>query len=554
MRGRRVLMDSLVMHGVRHIFGNPGTTETPLLDSLPAYPQIDYVMTLHEGVAIAASSFYAQASGRTAVANLHVAPGLGNAIGALYGALKANSPVLVTAGQQDTRMRLANPLLGHDLVAMAAPVTKWSVQVERADEIAPILRRAFKVATDQPAGPVFVSLPIDALEQETSVEPVAPDRLWRCTQPDPKGIGEVASLLLKSASPVIIAGDDIARSRAEGELVGLVEAIGASLWFEGLRHHASFPTSHPNYRQSLPGDAVQVRNALHGADLVLLLGGPFFEDIWYAAGGHFPAGAVVVQVEASPERLAFNHHLDAGVVGDLSTSLVSLMDAVRSRATPEFRLAAQARNRALAELRAREKEAYRARLEKSWSREPSSMPRVAAELRRGLPDDAVIVDESITASLDLARSFDYRGFGDYFGGRGGGIGQGLAGAIGVKIAMPDRPVVAVSGDGSAMYSIQALWTAAHHKLAIVFVILSNRQYRILKHNVDVWRQNFEAGTQHPYQNMDLTGPELDFVHLAAGMGVQGTRVEAADAIAPALADAVAANRPYLVEIAVEGKR
>jgi len=224
------------------------------------------------------------------------------------------------------------------------------------------------------------------------------------------------------------------------------------------------------------------------------------------------------------------------------------------RATPEFRLAAQARNRALAELRAREKEAYRARLEKSWSREPSSMPRVAAELRRGLPDDAVIVDESITASLDLARSFDYRGFGDYFGGRGGGIGQGLAGAIGVKIAMPDRPVVAVSGDGSAMYSIQALWTAAHHKLAIVFVILSNRQYRILKHNVDVWRQNFEAGTQHPYQNMDLTGPELDFVHLAAGMGVQGTRVEAADAIAPALADAVAANRPYLVEIAVEGKR
>jgi benzoylformate decarboxylase len=120
--------------------------------------------------------------------------------------------------------------------------------------------------------------------------------------------------------------------------------------------------------------------------------------------------------------------------------------------------------------------------------------------------------------------------------------------------MPRRPVVAISGDGSAMYSIQALWTAAHHKLAIVFVILSNRQYRILKHNVDVWRQNFEAGTQHPYQNMDLTAPELDFVHLAAGMGVEGVRVEKPDEIAPALARAVAANRPYLVEIVVEGKR
>ena len=554
MRGRRVLMESLVSNGVRHIFGNPGTTETPLLDSLAAYPQIEYVMALHEGVAVGAASFYAQATGRTSVANLHVAPGLGNAIGAIYGASKANSPLIVTAGQQDTRMRLANPLLGHDLVAMAAPVTKWSVQAERADEIAPILRRAFKVATDPPKGPVFVSLPIDVLEQETAVEPVLPHKLWRAGHPDPRGLEAVASLLLKSARPAIVAGDDVARSGAHEALVTLAETIGASVWFEGLRAHASFPTGHPNYRQSLPGDAAQVRKAFSDADLILLLGGPFFEDIWFAPGSHFPEGAVVVQIEESAERLAFNHHLDAGIVGEMATSLAALVDTLRSRQPPEFELAAQSRNRALADLSAGEKEAHRARLEKSWSREPSSMARVTAELRRGLPDNVVIVDESITASLDLARSFDYGGFGDYFGGRGGGIGQGFAGAIGVKVAMPDRPVVAVSGDGSAMYSIQALWTAAHHKLAIVFVVLSNREYRILKHNVDVWRQNFEAGTQHPYQQMDLTGPDLDFVHLAAGMGVEGARVESANDIASVLASAVAGNRPYLVEIAVEGKR
>jgi benzoylformate decarboxylase len=554
MRGRRVLMESFVLHGVRHIFGNPGTTETPLLDSLPAYPQIEYIMALHEGVAVGAASFYAQASGRLAIANLHVAPGLGNGIGALYGALKANSPLLVTAGQQDTRMRLKNPVLGHDLVAMAAPVTKWSVQVERADEIAAVLRRAFKVATDAPKGPVFVALPIDVLEQETQVEAAAPDRPWRAATPDPKGIAEIASLLLKSQNPAVVAGDDVARSGATGALVALVEQVGASVWFEGLRHHASFPTAHPNYRMSLPGDAAQIRKALDGADLVLLLGGPFFEDIWYADGGHFPQGAAVVQIEESPERLAFNHRLHAGVVGDLAGALAALADAVRAGSTAEFKSAAQRRNAALAEARAREKESHKARLEKAWNREPTSMPRVTAELRRGLPDNVVIVDESITASLDLARAFDYRGFGDYFGGRGGGIGQGLSGAIGVKVAMPDRPVVAVSGDGSAMYSIQALWTAAHHRLAIVFVVLANRQYRILKHNVDVWRQNFQAGTQHPYQQMDLIGPELDFVQLAAGMGVEAVRVEKAEAIAPALAAAVAANRPYLVEIAIEGKR
>ncbi|HKU04499.1 MAG TPA: thiamine pyrophosphate-binding protein [Bradyrhizobium sp.] len=554
MRGRRVLMESLVAHGVRHIFGNPGTTETPLLDSLPAYPQIDYVMALHEGVAVSAASFYAQASGRPTVANLHVAPGLGNGIGALYGALKANSPVVVTAGQQDTRMRLRNPVLGHDLVAMAAPVTKWSVQIERADEIAPILRRAFKVATDAPKGPVFVSLPIDVMEQETAAEAAAPDRLWRAAAPDPKGVAELAALLLRSQSPVIVAGDDVARAGATGALVALVEQIGAAVWFEGLRHHASFPTAHPNYRGSLPGDAAQIRKALDGADLVLLLGGPFFEDIWYAESGPFPKGAAVLQIEESPERLAFNHRLDAGLVGELAASLAALTDGLRERAPAEFKSAAQRRNGLLAEARARDREANKARLEKAWNREPPSMPRVAAELRRGLPDDVVIVDESITASLDLARAFDYRGFGDYFSGRGGGIGQGFAGALGVKVAMPDRPVVAVSGDGSAMYSIQSLWTAAHHKLAIIFVVLANREYRILKHNVDVWRQNFQAGTQHPYQQMDLAGPALDFVHLAAGMGVEGVRVEKADRIAPALAAAVAANRPYLVEVAIEGKR
>src|SRR3954453_22265562 len=286
MRGRRVLMESLIANGVSHIFGNPGTTETPLLDSLVTYPQLQYVMTLHEGIAVGAASFDAQATGRASVANLHVSPGLGNGIGAIYGALKANSPLVVTAGQQDTRMRLANPLLGHDLVAMAAPVTKWSVQIERADEISPVLRRAFKVASDAPKGPVFVSLPIDVLEQETSVEAAAPDRLWRAAAPDPKGVAALAAVLLKSKNPVIVSSDDVARSGATGALVALVETIGAPVWLEGLKNHVSFPTAPPNFRAGLPGDAAQIRKALEGADLVLLLGGPFFEDIWYAEGGH----------------------------------------------------------------------------------------------------------------------------------------------------------------------------------------------------------------------------------------------------------------------------
>jgi benzoylformate decarboxylase len=182
------------------------------------------------------------------------------------------------------------------------------------------------------------------------------------------------------------------------------------------------------------------------------------------------------------------------------------------------------------------------------------MPRAMAEIRGALPHDAVVVDETITASLDLARSFDFQRPGDYFGGRGGGIGQGLAGALGVKLAHPDRPVVAISGDGSAMYSIQALWTAAHHDLAIVFVILANREYRVLKHNLDIYRQRFGALSNRGYPQMDLITPELDFVALAKGMGVAGERIENPDELGPAVARALASGRPQLIEAAIEGKK
>src|SRR3954464_6477022 len=212
MRGRQVFFETLLAHGVERIFGNPGTTESPLLDSLLDYPQIEYIVHLHEGVAAGAANFYAQASGKTAFVNLHVAPGLGNAVGMIYGALKNNTPMVVTAGQQDTRMRLRDPVLGHDLAATAAPVTKWSVQVESADELGPILQRAFKIANDAPAGPVFVALPINVMEQETKVAPGQPGRVFKGSRPDPAGIEEMARLIIAAQNPTIVAGDDVARA------------------------------------------------------------------------------------------------------------------------------------------------------------------------------------------------------------------------------------------------------------------------------------------------------------------------------------------------------
>ncbi|HSL51957.1 MAG TPA: thiamine pyrophosphate-binding protein [Candidatus Deferrimicrobiaceae bacterium] len=551
MRGKQVFMESLIGHGVEYIFGNPGTTESPILDALLDYPQLRYIVALHEGVALGAASYYAQTSGKPAVVSLHVAPGLGNALGMLYNAFKARVPLVVTAGQQDTRLRLRGPVLGHDLVAMATPLTKWSVQVERADEFALIMHRALKIATDPPAGPVFVALPIDVLEQETDLAPFAPGRLYRAPEPDPAGIQAAAQLLLGARRPAIVVGDDAASAAAE--VTALAEQLGAAVWCEGIRARQAVPSTHPNFRLGLPFDAAAIRKALDGADVVLLVGGPFFEEVWYAPGSPLPPEAAAIQVESSPERLAHNLPVRVGLVSDPRAALAALRAAIGRGASRAFRDAATARNAALRALKTEDAQAQRARAAKRWEHAPISVPRLVAEIEAALPPDAIVVDESITASIDLARTVQFERPGDYVGARGGGIGQALPGALGVKLAQPERPVVALSGDGSAMYSIQALWTAAHHDLAVVFVILNNREYRILKHNMDTYRQRFGAKPDRAYPNMDLVAPDLGFVDLARGLGVEAMRVASPGELRPALEKALGARRPFLLDVAVEGR-
>jgi benzoylformate decarboxylase len=436
---------------------------------------------------------------------------------------------------------------------MAAPVTKWSVQVERADELGPILQRAFKIANEAPAGPVFVALPINVMEQETVVPPGKPAQLFAASRPDPAGIAAMAKLIATARSPAIVAGDDVARAsisgaRADKTLVKLAEKIGASVWFEGLRGRNAFPTDHFSARGTLGFDAPAVAKQFAGNDLVLMAGGPFFEEVWYAPGSPFPAGAKVLQIEAAPSRLAYNFAVDAGVLADVGAALQALEAALTKID------GAAKRNEALKAQKETDEAAQKARVEKAWSRTPTSMARAMAEIRAGAPHDAIVVDETITANLDLFKTFTFKGPGDYYSGRGGGIGQGVAGALGVAVAQDERPVLCLSGDGSSMYSIQALWTAAHHELPIVFVILANREYRVLKHNIDAYRARFEVKSNKPYMHMDLNGPALGFVDMARGMGVAGAHVTKADDIKAAVAAAFKSGKPHLLEIEIEGKR
>jgi benzoylformate decarboxylase len=397
---------------------------------------------------------------------------------------------------------------------------------------------------------VFVALPINVMEQETTVPPGKPAQIFRASRPDPAGIEAMSKLIVAAKNPTIVAGDDVARSGATKTLEKLVERIGASVWFEGLRGRNAFPTDNPAYRGTLAFDAPGVAKQFAENDLVLLVGGPFFEEVWYGPGSPFANDCKVLQIEASAPRMAYNFAVDAGVIADVEASLEALWQTT----TGINGAAARARQDAFRQRRQADDAAQKARVEKAWSRTPISMARVMAELQMASPANVVVVDETITANLDLFKTFTFKGPGDYYSGRGGGIGQGVAGALGVAVADQSRPILCVSGDGSSMYSIQALWTAAHHELPIVFVILANREYRVLKHNIDAYRARFDVKSNKPYMHMDLSGPVMGFVDLAKGMGVAGTHVAKAEDIGPAVAAAFRSGKPHLIEIEIEGKR
>jgi benzoylformate decarboxylase len=554
MAGRKAIMEIFQAEGVRYIFGNPGTTELGFIDIIQDYPQIQYIVALQEGVALGIAHMYASASGKTGVVNLHVAPGLGNAMGALYNASMGNMPLVVTVGQQDTRMLVREPLLSDDLIGMARPLTKWDVQLQHAEEIPVIIPRAFKVAQDAPRGPVLVSLPGDVIEEELDFSLPDPNSPFHRTRPDPQGISAAADLLVGANNPVIVCGDGVASSAAHSELVQIAELVGAQVWSTMFTGNLNFPMSHPQFRGNLPGEYRTIRMILGEVDLILAVGAKLFDEVFYAPGSPLPDGCKLIQVDNSSWEIGKNLTPTIGLLSDPKCALQELHEAVKMKMDKTAEARAEQHRQELSSQKQEDQMRQEKRAKDSWDHSPISTARLMADVRDCLPEDAVIYNESITAGADLTRTILPDRPGHYFSNHGGGIGQGLPGAIGVKLAKPDRPVVAFIGDGSAMYTIQSLWTAAHYDLAVIYVIISNQVYRVLKYNMNRYRrmQNI-APKGDPHPHMDLTDPPLDFVEMARGMGLEARCVTQPDEIQPAFKEALSANQPYLLEVRTEGK-
>lgn len=538
-------LDLLRDEGVDRVFGNPGTTEVPLIEALSVARDLTYTLGVQEHAVVAMADGYARTTGRPSFVNLHAAGGLSNGLIGMLNALRSRTPMVVTAGQQDQRHLAYGPMLSGDLVGLAWSAAKSAEQVHRAADLPVVMRRAFALARTAPAGPVFVSIPSDLFGADAAPVPAR-------TEPPALGVADgvdrAAAVLAAAERPAIIAGDRVGQGGAVAELTTLAEALGAVVVPQPMFDAVNADSEHPLTAPMPPPLHAKVREALAGHDVVLVAGATI-RPHGYTEGGPLPDGVRVVQVDTDAAEIGRNVPAEVGLLGDLAPTLAALADALGGTGPAAVRRAERAAVRA-GEIGARqvaERDAWRAAARAAGSGSDERLhPLAAAQLvADALPEGTTAVDEAITTGRPLRRALRLRRPGDFHHTVGGGLGWGIGTAVGARLARTDRPVVALLGDGSAMFGVQGLWSAAHYGTPVTFVVFNNAEYRSP-------RQDGPGIDPEKLVGLDLTEPSVDWRHLAAGFGIDAVRVTRPQDVAPAVAGATGADRPVLLEIPILG--
>jgi benzoylformate decarboxylase len=545
--GRSAFLALLKDEGITHLFGNPGTTELPIMHALKEHPDLTYVMAMQESLVVAIADGYSRASGRLVACNVHVAPGLGNAMGSLYNAQFTGTPMILTAGQQEQGHGLMEPLLFGPLVRMAEPLVKWAVEVTRLEDLPRIMRRAAKIATTPPTGPVFISLPGDILNAEAGIELGRSTRIDTRVKPSDEALRALAQRILKAERPVIVAGDEIVKSDAMKEAAELAATLGCPAYQQSAPYGSHFLSESPCYMGALTRSQTQVRETLSPYDLMIVLGADPLRMSVQSETDPLPQGMPVVQIGLVDWDIAKNFGVEIALKADVRETLRALIPALKSAGGAALEALAK---QCIAALAPRNWTANRAKavekISKASDRSPIDPEWLTLQLVEAMPANAILVDEALTSSRQVLALRPYRDRYDFHALASGGIGWGVPAAVGASLANPDRPVVCFSGDGSAMYSIQALWTAAHHKLPLTVVIANNGGYRIIKQRLLSFH-----GDNH-YVGMDFADPPVDFVGIAKSLGLEAMRITEPMDVAPTLKSAFSRPGPKLIEVVVDG--
>ena len=551
--GIQAFVEMLAQHGVRYIFGNPGTTELPLNDALVGEQRIRYILGLQEVPVMAMADGFAMASGELGVVNLHVSCGVGNAMGMLYNAHREGTPLLVTAGQQDRRLAFEEPILWGDLVRVTRPWTKWAVEVARVEDLPSALRRAIQLALAPPTGPVFMALPMDVQMALADLDLTTPAPVDTRVRPPTEALARAAEVLASARNPGILVGSRLVERGAVDEIVSVAERLGARAIAEPAHTlgRQGFPCDHPLYGQSMPLWSPEIRDALAEFDVLLVVGMDLLRQYVY----HEPARAIpehirLVHLDEDPYQLGKNYPLEVGVVCDLKTGLAELAARLEQIMPSDQKRAAVVRARSWEKRHDKVRADLRREIDAQRERRPMTPLTLMESVARALPANVAVVEEAVTTtSSTLQRLGALKNTTGYFGHRGWALGWGLGCALGVKLAWPDRPVLALLGEGSAMYGIQGLWSAAHYQIPVTFVICNNGHYQILK--AGARGLELPAAQQEKFVGMDLRQPEIDMVALARSLGVEAERISEPAQLTAALEASLGAKGPKLIDVAIE---
>ncbi len=551
--GSQAMLQMLHEAGVRYLFGNPGTTELPLMDDLVSDRRFQYILGLQEVPVMAMADGYSQASRQLGVVNLHVSCGLGNAMGMLYNAFREGTPLLVTAGQSDRRLAFEEPILWGEMAEVARPWTKWSHEVRRVQDLPSAMRRAMQTALTPPTGPVFLSIPVDVQAEVAELELTPAARLDHRLRPSAESLRRAALALSSAQNPGILVGSRVLEAGAVEALVTVAERLGAPAISESGTTHGrlGFPCDHPLYGQGLPLWSPEVRTRLDEFDVLLVVGMDLLRQyVYYEPWRAIPEHIRVVHIDEDQRQIGKNYPVEVGVLGDTREALCELSALLETSMSRTEKDAAHGRGAAWAAKHERARQAFRAAIDGVQDARPLSPLTFMNSLARVLPENVAVIEEAVTTTNTVfERLGALKNTSGYFGHRGWALGWGLGLSIGVKLAWPTRPVLAILGEGAAMYGVQGLWTAARYRIPVTFVIPNNAQYQILKIGAQgMALPNARAGR---FVGLDLNEPEVDMVALAKSLGVDAVRVTEPDELSDEVRQSLAGDQPRLIETPID---
>ena len=545
LAGKHALLQMFQAEGVKYIFGNPGTSETPMMTILPEYPDLEYLLVLQEGVAVGMAEGYGRSTGTVPLVSLHIDNGLANAFSMMIDQLRSGTPMVITAGNKDIRK------LGpgrSDLAELARPFSKWSAEITHAGQVPSVVRRAFQEARTSPTGPVFVGMSANAFDDIADVNIAPSTEMAANSSADPAAIDEVVGLLSRAEKPIMIIGDRLAGANVDA--VRLAETAGIPVYGHGSAE-VNFPASHPLWQGNLSVRAPQAIEAIRSADLILAIGCTVFDDFFYQPGSVIGPGTSLVHIDSDPGSIGKSEPTDIGILAAPPAVVSQLADAVSEIFTGTRAEEAALRVREAKAASTARREAFGRSAAAQRNGAPMSPATMARALADALPPNATVFNDGISAGGTIFEALSPSERGSYYAIRGGAIGWGMGATMGVQLGMPDRPVVGVMGDGTAIMTVQALWTAANSNIPAVFVICNNQSYRVLKLNSNVYHRLQGLPLPDKYVMADFDIP-LDFKAQAEAYGVEGVRVETPEDLAAQVRRGCEMDKPLVIDAIIDG--